>query len=202
MQESARTTAKNSYNHNSSSFSYLNSNDQVSTAYSQSGSYYPLIYAQEAKAVINTRSGLGTLNESQQTALIGRTDKINELQSDGTTTTEKTATQGEVKASTNIQPYQTYYYMSLTTSGNEAKTGQSSVLCPSNNNYWVASRCVYANGDYCIFYVRSVSSGNLDADGLFTSGSNIGSGLRSLFPVVSLSSALLKPDGSNFKIGD
>ena len=76
--------------------------------------------------------------------------------------------------------------MSLTTSGNEAKTGQSSVLCPSNNNYWVASRCVATYETICGFEVRLVRDGVFASRNLFYTDRSVDSSLKSVFPLITL----------------
>ena len=103
-------------------------------------------------------------------------------------------TAGYKQATTNIQPYQTYYNTTdyNTTSG-LLGAKYSKLLLPSTSStqYWVASRCVNLYSYYCAFCVRIVYSGYLYGRNVFDSISSTDSGSRALFPVVSLSSGRL-----------
>lgn len=135
--------------------------------------YYPVMYKNEANHVIDGTKTESGLKQSEQTSFIAKTDE---------------------KATTSIQPYQTYYSTTdyATTAG--LLEGYSNILLPdgSSTYYWVASRCVFLDPSNCYFDVRVVSSGCFFADYLFGSGAGVHSSSRAVFPVVSLSSQLLE----------
>ena len=62
----------------------------------------------------------------------------------------------------------------------------------SSTTYWVASRCVYTDSDGCNFRVRGVYSGDVGASRMYYSNTITYSGSLALFPVVTLSSKLIK----------
>ena len=135
------------------------------TSYKQ----YPEIYASEHKNVINEVENNAGANEglglSEQTSFIER------------------GAGNKVTNASSIQPYQTYYSISL------GSSTQESLL---KKTYWVASRCVNLYSSFCGFYVRYMSSSSLSAYGVFDSYGNASGDSRGLFPVVSLSSDLLE----------
>ena len=164
---------------------------QISSGYSQSNSYYPSIYEQEALRSDNNgnrvTSGIGM---SEQTSLIAPTDN--------------NATNGRLQG-TSLRPTQTYWYGDNSFMQGAFETASNgtnyySLLMPDGSNtcYWVASRCVEANSDNCYFRVSNVIGGQMNADSVFRSnGSNIISGYFGLFPVVSLSSELISGNASS-----
>ena len=179
--------------------------NQVSSAYSSSESNYPVIYAQEKKAVItksdgNVNNGDTGLDLSEQTRLIER--------SEGTSTSSSI---GAITTATSIQPYQTYWNKDATfmqTAFKEYKTGSSyySLFMPSgtSTNYWMASRCVITDSSSCYFYVSGVYSGLVHGYSMYYSGDNPRNYTsRALFPVITLSSELIEGDAtSGFVVGD
>ena len=197
-------TEKDKYNHNNDGTGYyphLDLNDKVETAYSNSHSYFPRIYEEENKSVINGNekfNGFGLsspgnklYSRTEETSLTGQT-------------TDSNATNGYLQASTNIQPNQTHYVWpsALGTSGNYAdSTTASAYTTMLNKKYWVASRCVDTTSDYCNFNVRLVSNAYITGYTMFTSyrGENWNCSL-SLLPVVTLSSDIVSADGSDFKV--
>lgn len=68
------------------------------------------------------------------------------------------------------------------------------VLLFSSTSYWVASRCLTIAQDRCLFLVRYVSSGEVYGNYMYYSDdfAPVVDSLA-LFPVVTLSSELLKP---------
>ena len=143
--------------------------------------YYPTIYKNEANHVIDGTKNESGLKQSEQTSLIAKTDE--------------SSTNGYLKASTSIQPYQTYYNTTVDYATTASLLeGYSNILLPkgSSTTYWVASRCVLLSSSNCIFSVRHVYSGFLGASSLFYSGAGVNSISRAVFPVVSLSSQLLE----------
>ena len=188
MTEEALTEAHN-YTSSSSNTKY---GEQISSAYSTSGSKYPVIYAQEKLAVINgTPNGDTGLDLSKQDTFVERTEGTN----------------GAITTATSIQPYQTYWYKDATFMSTAFKdyTKQDSSIANYYNlimpkgtgtTYWVASRCVSTYSDYCNFSVRTVSSGGVSAHGMCSSGANAHNGSLALFPVITLSSSLIEGDAS------
>ena len=169
-------TAKANYTNSNSSYSHLDDNNQVKNAYSTGNSKYPVIYSQEV-------SGLGL--SSKPASKIER--------SAGTSTTSYIG--AITNATTGIQPYQTYYRMNYSDFFT-ALGKYSSLILPktTGTNYWVASRCVNTTtSSICSFRVRVVYSGELGGSTVFINSNGYS---RPLFPVVSLSSNLIKKDGS------
>lgn len=179
-------TAKASYNHNNTtSYKHLNSQDQVTNAYTSYKSY-PLIYAQETNSVINGISN-GTLGQSGEgDGVFRKNDSTQEVQEGGTTTKSKQATNGYVTATANLKPYETYYSISITASRNAKSNEHVSALCPSGQKYWVASRCVEALNEFCWFDVFLIQSGTLLAQRLYGSYNtpNNNDAANALCPVV------------------
>ena len=161
-----------------------------SSAYTVANSKYPLIYGEEALRKINgieTTTGIG-MSEEATTGLDanGFIPRVN-----GARNTVENAT---------IQPAHTNYYLAnsdfATALGYPASgyTGTNGPFLPngsSTRNYWVASRCVYADGSMCCFNVRGMNVGNLDYYYMFDSNDDTWDDELSLFPVVTLSSGVL-----------
>ena len=157
--------------------------------------YYPLIYEKETRGIINgnANSGNDLLDESEQNSLIARdADSLKEFESNGTT--PKKGTNGCVYATTSIKPYYTFIGMKLY-GGNEKTSAHKTVLCPSGNYYWVATRYVINEGSCGKFGVYCVSSTALTQSNLFRSYNEGYVGSGAIFPVVALSSELLESDG-------
>ena len=108
--------------------------------------------------------------------------------------TDESSTNGYLKASTSIQPYQTYYNTTDYATTASLLEGYSNILLPkgSSTTYWVASRCVDLFSSICGFGVRGVYSGYFRVNGVFNSGTGVNGLSRAVFPVVSLSSQLLE----------
>ena len=137
--------------------------------------YYPVMYKNEANHVIDGTKTESGLKQSEQTSFIAKTDE---------------------KATTSIQPYQTYYNTTDYATTASLLEGYSNILIPngSSTTYWVASRCVilYSGSGLCEFSVSIVRGGYFGANGMFHSGAGVFGGSREVFPVVSLSSQLLE----------
>ena len=169
---------------------------QIADAYSIENSNYPLIYPNEQLSVIGNTSkgntGLGMSDPYKE-------NNIKKMIERNTGTLKIGAVDGT--GNTILQPYQTHYYMSNSVLST-ALGSYSSLILPNDGstNYWVASRCIDTkneeNVNNCLFYVRIVSNGGLSAYFLFESNGGEGLRSRSLFPVVSLSSELIKKDES------
>ena len=191
MTESAKNSAKASpYN------------TQPYGAYSQSNSNYPAIYAQENKSVINGQEETGGLEMSSQNEFIERNATVQEPTSESGKVNNP-ATNGQVKATTSIQPYMTYWNKDASFMSTAFKTYEGNtdnyydLIMPKGDNtaYWVASRdiCTYLNA--CDFAVRRVNSGYVGSWSLLQSNGIKTYNLSfALFPVVTLSSELIEGD--------
>lgn len=157
--------------------------EQVESPYTEENSKYPIIYADERLSSIENENSK-ELKISQQDSLIGATDNG--------------AEDGYLPA-TSIQPYNTYWYgandfMQIAFES-ENDVNYYDLLMPDGTNtfYWVASRCVDAYSNICVFYVRAVSSGGVGARYVFDSSGYVDdSNFYGLFPVVSLSTKLIE----------
>ena len=170
--------------------------EQVSSPYLQSNSYYPLIYAQEKKSVIDGSKKENGLEMSEQS------DFINDTENTG-------SARGRKQANTSIQPYQTYWYKDsafmqtafkdFSEMGSSAEGNFYDLIMPkgTSTTYWVASRCVDATSSRCNFNVRDVYSGGVGARSMYGSNTNHNSGSYALFPVVSLSSELIEGNSTS-----
>ena len=173
--------------------------NQVSSAYSTSNSRYPVIYAQEKKAVITKSDGNVNnvetgLDLSEQTRLIERLEG-----------TSSTSSIGAITTATSIQPYQTFWYKDATfmeTAFEDANNGVKyySLFMPNGTSttYWMASRCVAPYSAHCRFLVSVVSSGNVSGGVMCYSYGNFTLGFsHTLFPVITLSSELIEGNASS-----
>ena len=163
-----------------SAHSYVGSvkyGEQYSSPYTDYN-YYPAIYANEKLSVINGVKKEAGLGMSEQSTYYTDTENAS------------------LKATTSIQPYQTYWHKSAADMkkylGGETSINYELIMPKQNSTtYWVASRCVDACGDLCSFYVRDVNSGGVGACGMCNSYGDCGGDSLALRPVVSLSSDLL-----------
>ena len=154
---------------------------QRTSAYTGIWKKYPTIYKKENNSVIDGSKKTDGYSQSEQNALIGRTDE--------------SATSGYLTAGTSINPYQTYYHTDSYTKTAELLGDYAEILLPNEDstNYWVASRCVSLDSSKCCFHVRYVASGYLGSYYMFDSdGTATKLGSRAVCPVVSLSSQLLE----------
>lgn len=160
---------------------------QIGSAYTSSKNY-PSIYAQENLSVINGNKNTNGLGMSEQKTFIEPTDGG--------------ATRGKVTNATSIQPYQTFWWNKDPSFMQNAFQGEGNGTSNVNYNlimsketsttYWVASRCVDVNSNFCVFRVRYINSGCVHGYYLDYSTSD-GSGISlSICPVISLNSSLLK----------
>ncbi len=194
--------AKDEYSHNNTtSFSYLNTNDQVSTPYSNSNNRrYPRIYEEEIKSVINGNEKLEGLGLSDPgSKLYSRAEETSLTNQTGS----NNSSSGYLDARINIQPYQTYYYWSqaLSTRSNFANSTTASAYSNMlKGSYWVASRCVNCSSSTCGFYVRSINNGDIGGEGIFSSSGGSNNVPQGLFPIVTLNSELIIQDSINFKV--
>ena len=158
---------------------YAKYGNQKETPYTYS--CYPTMYKNEANHVIDGTKTESGLKQSEQTSFIAKT--------------YESSTNGYLKASTSIQPYQTYYNTTVDYATTASLLeGYSNILLPkgSSTTYWVASRCVGLGSSICYFSVRNVNSGYFSANDMFYSGAGVTGDSRAVFPVVSLSSQLLE----------
>ena len=158
---------------------YAKYGNQYGTPYT-TYNYYPTIYKNEANHVIDGTKTESGLKQSEQTSLIAKTDE--------------NSTNGYLKATTSIQPYQTYYNTTDYATTASLLEGYANILLPkeSSTTYWVASRCIDLSSSTCGFYMHRVSSGCFSADGMFGSGTEVNGVSRAVFPVVSLNTQLLQ----------
>ena len=80
----------------------------------------------------------------------------------------------------------TYYGISI----NGTNYGIAGDVMKSDNYFWVASRCVYADSDYASFGLRRAFT-NMENVGMYISNGYVGSSYGNLRPVVSLPSSIL-----------
>ena len=169
--------------------------NQVSSAYT-SDKKYPVIYAQEKKAVITKSDG----NVNNEETGLDLSDSPQEFieRSEGSTSYI-----GSITTATSIQPYQTYWRGEadfMQTAFKEYKTGSSyySLFMPSGESttYWMASRCVYTDSGNCVFCVSFLSSGSV-IGGMYFSDGSPNNYSCALFPVITLSSELIEGNASS-----
>ena len=156
---------------------------------------YPVMYAYDYNSVITPEPTLSTATASLAKSL-GLSVQNNPISK---TQDSDSGKDGYKKASTSIQPYQTYYKTgSNSTTRGLLDSEKANVLVPDGNSqYWVASRCVNLGSSGCSFYVRDVNSGYLNATCVFSSETSTHNPACALFPVVSLSSELLEPSSAS-----
>lgn len=172
------TALADAHSYNNGTATYGN---KVSSAYTTSKNY-PVIYGQEIKSVINGEEKASGLNFSEQTRLIER--------SEATSTTDDI---GAITTATSIQPYQTYWYKDATymlTAFKDYREGENyyDLIMPNgaSTTYWMASRCLYVNSNYCYFGIRRADSSNVAVFSVYSSGNVTSNKLLSIFPVVTL----------------
>ena len=172
--------------------------NQVSSAYT-SDKKYPVIYAQEKKAVITKSDG----NVNNEETGLDLSDSPQEFieRSEGTSTSSAI---GAITTATSIQPYQTYWRGEadfMQTAFKKYKTGSSyySLFMPSKTStyYWVASRCVSTTWNDCYFSVRGVDAGRMRDYDMYGSNGTTYTDSRGLFPVITLSSELIEGNASS-----
>ena len=184
MTDTALTEAHN-YTNTDSNTKYGN---QVSSAYITNKNY-PAIYAQERLSVIDGEENDDTrLDLSKQDTFIERTEGTN----------------GAITTATSIQPYQTYWYKDATfmsTAFKDYKEGANyyNLIMPRgiSTTYWAASRCTDPYSSDCDFAVRLIYSGNVGANYMYDSYSNIHNASRALFPIVTLNSSIIEGDATS-----
>ena len=171
------------YQYNSTTAKYGN---QLSLAYT-SNKYYPAIYAEEKLSVINGNKNTTGLGMSEQSNFIEKN--------------ANNATDGGLYASTNIQPYQTYWYKDNSYMQTAFRTAEGGVnyynlLINTSKDYWLASHCVSTGSSRCDFLMHGVYSGNMGAYYMYYSDNYTNSNSLALFPVVSLNASLLSKNES------
>ena len=164
---------------NSAGYQY---GEQVESVYYRSHSYYPSLYTDELLSVINGNKNFSGLGVSEQTSLIEKNS--NEY----------------LQATTNIQPYQTYWEKDNNFAKTAFKTATNglsyyNLLIPNGSEtcYWVASRCVNAYGYSCIFGIDFIENGGVASNDMFHSNidTEFDSDSGCIFPIVSLNSELI-----------
>lgn len=82
----------------------------------------------------------------------------------------------------------------------ETAPAYESMLRKDGVYYWVATRYVDTFNGGCYFRVRGVDWDSFYGQYLFDSTRYNNAATRALFPVVSLSSDFIEPDGANYKV--
>lgn len=172
--------------------------EKVETAYSNVlYTYYPVIYDQELKSVINgkeTTSGLGLSEQPKfisktQSTILGNANQTN-------------AINGLAQANVSINPYQTYWYKDATNIFKGIEKGATdnyyNLFFPTTAAcYWIASRCIDTYEGSCSFRVRDVSWNGISNSYMYGSGNHTANTSLPLFPIVTLSSSLLSGSKTN-----
>ena len=158
---------------------YTTYGNQYGTPYTTNNSY-PTMYKNEANHVIDRTKNESGLKQREQINLIAKTDE--------------SSTNGYLKATTSIQPYQTYYNTTNYAITVGLLEGYSNILLPkgSSTYYWVASRSIILYTNACGFCSSTVYSGCFGAYEIFKSSEEVNSHSNEVFPVVSLKSQLLE----------
>ena len=114
--------------------------------------------------------------------------------------TDEGATDGMITTATSIQPYRTYWKKDYSyMQGAFKKNDYCNLLLKTSGDYWLASRAVenHSLNTASYFTVYFVSSGNINAYGMFASDTSTGNGTMGLFPVVSLRFNLISGNATN-----
>ena len=193
---SSITTAKNSCNYNS----------QVSSELLQACSFYPLVYEREKRSVINGIENTTGLDLSEtSTSFIERdasTDK-----GLATPATAPGATDGSVQANVNIQPYKSFYQISLVNDSFYENYGSEYKEIFYRKTFWIASRCISIDQYYGYFMMQYVSFGYLNNGQpeyysrfrSYPSENHMNLSYH-LFPVVTVDVDLIVKEGDYFKV--
>lgn len=175
------------HNYNNGNATY---NTQTGSTYSKNVSYYPLIYAQEEKSVINKIKKETGLEKSEQREF------INDMENNGDR-------RGRVQAES-IQPYQTHWKKDSefmkTAFKNFSEGNFYDLIIPNGTNtktYWIASRCVGTSSNFCHFYVCYMCSGSVDAYYMFDSDDYCYYDNYAIFPIVSINSELIEGNSTS-----
>ena len=159
--------------------------DKISDAYAkETNRFYPAIYSQENKSVVDERENSNGLERNEQNQLV---------EADGNEI---------LQAKTSIQPYQTTWYKEnsfMQTAFETASNGVNyySLLIPDGVNtfYWLASRAINNYSNRSDFNVNRVNKGDVGNYLMVNSGKGIMEATcNSLFPIISLNSELISID--------
>lgn len=156
-------------------------NNQYSSQYTATNSYYPVIYEQEKLRAIGSES-------TPSTTGLDLFEKPNSKieRSEDTSLFNIGAIIGSV--SKKLKPTQTYYSFSNIDFSNYLGSAYSGIILPNgvSTNYWVASRCIDVGDSSCSFGVRYVNSGCLASNNVFNSNGDEFAYDGTLFPIVSI----------------
>lgn len=192
MTDEAKNGENGAYKYNNGNATY---GEQTGSAYtSNMYRYYPSIYAKENLSVIDGNKNETGIGMSKQEELIEPTD-------DG-------ATSGYIRATTSIQPYQTYWYKNssfMQTAFKDVENSSSAsnyydLIMPirGSTSYYLTSRCINTSSSYCEFYVRQVDNGSVGGWNMsYSSNGSTNFSTNNLFPIVSLSSELIDENAEN-----
>ena len=164
---------------------------QRSSSYGSRNNSYPVIYDKEINSVID--------EEKKETGL-----SLNS-QTDPITVDKSTSPEGFLTATTNINPYQTYYYGNSDFTETAFKDVENStlnyyeLLIPedSDTKYWIASRCIQHHSGACEFGINYIREGRIDMVDLFYSDEESNYYACKLFPVVTLNVNNISGDSSS-----
>ena len=147
---------------NLSVWNYNNAASYGST-FNPSKKQYPLMFAQEMGQIVNGRSG--SLDLSEQPSIMTGTGTAS------TWTVRYTYWANGMNASNYVSPvyHELFHTAAIST-------------------YWLSSRCVNAGGYYAHFFVRFVTSSDVNTGDLFVSNGSVGSFTCRVRPVVYLES--------------
>ena len=141
--------------------------------YTDSYSYYPLLYDGQKGA------GVNTTNITQPDITKGN-DPYEESKAIATTEPVTDYSYGQATSS-GLTVTQTYYSIAI----DSKNYGEAATVLSSKTKYWVAARCVFSSISYCEFGMRNA---NTNTDWTFMWGGNLSSSQSewSLRPLVSL----------------
>ena len=173
----AGIAARNAYNKGSSSYAQYGK----TKTYTDSNSYYPLLYDGQKGAGVNVaETNASTIAQPDITK---GNDPYEESVETTSPITDKTYKQADNKVLTVTQ---TYYYIPI----NEPNYGDAAKVLTSNNTYWVSGRFVDADSSIADFGLR-IAYTNMYGYRMFYSNNFSGTIHSRLRPVVSLSSSIL-----------
>ena len=173
----AGIAARNAYNKGSSSYAQYGK----TKTYTDSNSYYPLLYDGQKGAGVNvTEANASTITQPDITK---GNDPYSESVETTTPLTDKTSKQADDKVLTVTQ---TYYYIPI----NETNYGKAASVLSNSNTYWVSARYVYTDSSFADFGLRNANT-DVGGDGMFNSNNYADDDGYRLRPVVSLSSSIL-----------
>lgn len=148
------------------------------TAYGSST--IPDIYKEEKKSVINGVEKNDGYDTSQQDNIVVNASASSYVSS--------------------LQPYETYYYVPYSEMSELLDSIRKNILLPNEDstNYWIATRCIFNEPDWCAFGMQWMENGSKTGGGCFASTNWAWSTHTfPIFPVVTVNVDMLESIGSN-----